>query len=89
LSKLNQFYRGGLCKDIIKKAKKDYKGKIDLLLQPVKKNHFIKWINLIVSNQICQKFLKPNQFPKAEFCLQASQVSVKKYSFLCGFGQRR
>lgn len=34
---------------------------------PMEENHYIEWIEVIDNEEICTKFLKPGDLPKAEF----------------------
>ncbi len=52
---------------------------------PMEEKHYIEWIELIVDDNYCKKYLKPNQEPKAEFFIpKGEKVYAREYCNIHG-----
>lgn len=64
---------------VIEKVKNGYKIKVGAQAHPMEENHYIEWIELMVGDRYCRKFLQPGDTPEAIFDLEGSEVSARIY----------
>lgn len=72
---------------IIEKTANGFKVKIGSIAHPMEDDHYIEWIELIDDNQAYRQYLKPDDAPEAEFCVQTANVSARAYCNLHGLWQ--
>ena len=46
---------------------------------PMEENHYIEWIELIADGKAYRQFLNPGDEPKAEFNVEAEELSAREY----------
>jgi len=46
---------------------------------PMEKKHYIEWIELIADGTVYRRFLKPDDEPKAVFCVDGESISAREY----------
>ena len=64
---------------MVEKTKKGFRVKVGETEHPMEENHFIEWIEVIANGKTCRKFLKPEEKPEAEFCVQSEKVTAREY----------
>lgn len=51
---------------------------------PMEEKHYIEWIELLVGDKVCRRFLKPGDVPEAFFPITDEQVTARAYCNLHG-----
>ena len=69
---------------VIEKTSTGYKVAVGSVAHPMEEAHYIEWIELVADGVSYKKFLKPNDAPVAEFCIQAENVVAREYCNLHG-----
>ncbi|HSQ97601.1 MAG TPA: desulfoferrodoxin [Rickettsiales bacterium] len=70
---------------VIEKKGNGYLVKVGAEPHPMVDNHYIEWIEIITSDKIYRKFLKPNEKPEAFFdCVNDEKFTVREYCNLHG-----
>jgi superoxide reductase len=69
---------------VIEKTDAGYTVSVGSVAHPMEDKHYIEWIELIADGTAYRKFLNPGETPKAEFCIQASEVTAREYCNLHG-----
>ena len=69
---------------VIEKTSTGYKVAVGSVAHPMEEAHYIEWIELVADGISYKKFLKPNDAPVAEFCIQAENVVAREYCNLHG-----
>ncbi len=69
---------------VIEKTECGYKVAVGSVAHPMEEAHYVEWIELIADGISYKKFLKPNDAPVAEFCVQAENVVAREYCNLHG-----
>ncbi len=65
---------------MIEKTADGYKVTVGSTLHPMKEEHYIEWIELIVDGKSYRQYLKPGDDPIAEFCVkQGGNVWAREY----------
>jgi superoxide reductase len=68
---------------VIEKTEKGFKVKIGSEPHPMTEEHYIEWIEAVVNGKSYKEFLKPEQQPEAEFCIEG-EVEARSYCNLHG-----
>jgi len=58
--------------------------KIGSAPHPMEEKHYIEWIELITSDRIYRKHLKPGDLPEAKFMCSEETISAREYCNLHG-----
>ncbi|MEO0074600.1 MAG: desulfoferrodoxin [candidate division WOR-3 bacterium] len=69
---------------VIEKTASGVKVKIGSVPHPMEEKHYIEWIQIIADGKSYRKFLKPNDAPEAEFCIQAENITAREYCNIHG-----
>ncbi len=69
---------------VIEKTEQGYRVRVGSADHPMEEKHYIEWIELIADGKSYHQFLQPGQEPQAEFCVQASQITVREYCNIHG-----
>ncbi len=69
---------------VVEKTDNGYKVSVGSVAHPMEDSHYIEWIELIADGVSYTKFLKPGEAPVAEFCVTATNVTVREYCNLHG-----
>lgn len=69
---------------VVEKADKGTKVKVGSVPHPMKDEHYIEWIEVLVGDRACRQYLKPGQAPEAAFCAGAENVVARAYCNLHG-----
>jgi len=69
---------------ILEKIDKGIKIKVGSIEHPMEDKHYIEWIEIITSDKIYRKYLKPGEKPEAEFCIRANKFTIREYCSLHG-----
>lgn len=70
---------------VIEKTATGIKVTIGSVPHPMEAKHYIEWIELIIGERSCRRFLKPGDQPSATFeGVQADSVSAREYCNMHG-----
>lgn len=69
---------------IIEKTEKGIKVKVGSIPHPMEEAHYIEWIEIIADGKSYKNFLKPNDRPETEFCVEAEDITAREYCNLHG-----
>jgi len=69
---------------VIEKIEGGIKVKVGSEAHPMLEKHYIEWIEVVVGDKVCRKFLKPNDEPEAIFSVQDDNVVARAYCNLHG-----
>ena len=69
---------------VVEKTSDGYKVAVGSVAHPMQDVHYIEWIELIADGTAYRAFLSPGGDPEAEFCVDASEVTVRAYCNLHG-----
>jgi superoxide reductase len=69
---------------IIEKTSNGIKVRVGSVPHPMIPEHYIEWIELIADETSYKKFLKPEDKPEAEFCIEAKNITATAYCNLHG-----
>lgn len=69
---------------VIEKIDGGIKVKVGSEPHPMLKKHYIEWIEVLVGDKSCRKFLKPDEAPEAIFAITDDNVIVRAYCNLHG-----
>lgn len=70
---------------IIEKTENGIKVKVGSVPHPMKDDHYIEWIEVIVDGKTYRKFLKPGDAPEAEFEIKGDKnIKARAYCNLHG-----
>ncbi len=72
---------------VIEKTGQGYTVNVGSVDHPMEDKHYIEWIELIADGVSYTAFLQPGQAPRAEFCIQASQITAREYCNIHGLWQ--
>lgn len=64
---------------VIEKTANGYSVKVGSVPHPMEEKHYIEWIELIADGKSYRQYLKPGVEAKAEFCVEAKEVSAREY----------
>lgn len=64
---------------VIQKNEKGILVKVGSAPHPMEEKHYIEWIELIADDIVYRKFLKPNEKPEEEFCVEAEKITAREY----------
>ncbi len=74
---------------VIEKTGNKVKVKIGSIPHPMEEKHYIEWIEIIVDDQTCRKFLKPREKPEAEFETTAEKIQAREHCSIHGLWKTR
>lgn len=69
---------------VIEKIEGGYRVSVGSVEHPMLDNHFIEWIELITTDGVLRRYLKPGDKPVAEFATSAEAVNAREYCNLHG-----
>lgn len=72
---------------VIGKNGNEIKVKVGSVEHPMLTEHYIEWIELLVNNKSCKKFLKPGEIPEAVFrpnLISSDKIIARAYCNLHG-----
>jgi superoxide reductase len=69
---------------VIEKTDKGILVKIGFVPHPMEKAHYIEWIELAVDGKRYKEFLKPNNPPEAEFCVNGENLQARTFCNIHG-----
>jgi len=69
---------------LVEKTAQGYKVTVGSTLHPMKDDHYIEWIELVVDGRAYRQFFNPGNDPIAEFCVSGSSVYAREYCNLHG-----
>ena len=64
---------------VVEKTDTGYRVTVGTTLHPMKKKHYIEWIELVAGGRAYREFLKPGDAPEATFCVEADDVSAREH----------
>ena len=64
---------------VIEKTNQGIKVLVPGVANPMKKDHYIEWIDVIQGNSLLVKGFKPGDFPGAEFAILNDEVKARAY----------
>lgn len=73
---------------VIEKTDNGYKIKVGEVAHPMTEEHFIKWIELIIDNEVMRVDLKPGDAPETVFVTSADKVTARAYCNLHGLWEK-
>jgi len=70
---------------VVERTASGVKVKVGSVEHPMEEKHYIQWIEIIVGDKICRRWLKPKDAPEAEFTVDAGEeVTAREYCNLHG-----
>ncbi|MFH1820730.1 MAG: desulfoferrodoxin [Candidatus Nealsonbacteria bacterium] len=69
---------------VIEKTAEGVKVKVGSVPHPMKKEHYIEWIELIADGQLYIAFLNPGDEPEADFPVKADEIEAREYCTVHG-----
>lgn len=69
---------------VIERIDNKVKVKVGSIPHPMEDKHYIEWIEVVFSDGIIRKFLKPSDTPQAEFGIGEGLVEVREYCSIHG-----
>ena len=69
---------------VIEKVDGGIKVKVGSEAHPMLEKHYIEWIEVIVGDKVCRKFLKPDDAPEAIFPISDDNVIARAYCNIHG-----
>jgi len=69
---------------LIEKTPIGVKVKVGSIPHPMEEKHYIEWIELHADETVYRKFLKPQDKPEAEFCVNAKKLLARDYCNIHG-----
>lgn len=70
---------------VVEKTASGVKVKVGSVEHPMEEKHYIQWIEIIVGDKICRRWLKPGDAPEADFAVDAGEeVAAREYCNLHG-----
>ena len=73
---------------VLEKAEGGYIVKVGQVPHPMDEKHWIQWIELVVDNGVCRKWLSPGDKPEVFFKTDAQPLYVREYCNLHGFWKK-
>lgn len=73
---------------VVEKTDTGIKVKVGAMPHPMKGDHFIEWIEVIVDGKVYRKFLKPEEPPEAEWEIKAEKVEARAYCNIHGLWKK-
>ena len=64
---------------VIEKTEEGIKVKVGSIPHPMEAKHYIEWIEVIVGERSCRKFLKPGDKPEVEFEIVDENIRARAY----------
>ncbi len=64
---------------IIEKIEHGFRVKVGSTPHPMTDEHYIEWIELIADGKYYRQYLKPNDKPEVEFCIDAKKLTAREY----------
>ncbi len=69
---------------VIEKEGNQVKVSVGSVLHPMEEKHFIQWIEVMTTDKVYRKHLKPGEEPIAEFVVEGDVVKAREYCNLHG-----
>jgi len=69
---------------VLEKVDGKIKVKVGDVAHPMEDKHYIEWIEVLVGEKICRKFLNPGDAPEAEFNTTGEKITVRAYCNIHG-----
>jgi superoxide reductase len=69
---------------VIERTPNGIKVTVGSVPHPMQNDHYIEWIEVIASDHISRKFLKPGEPPEAEFQITDSEITLREYCTIHG-----
>ena len=69
---------------VVERIEKGVRVKVGSIPHPMEEKHYIEWIEVVFSDGIIRKFLKPGDTPQAEFGIGEGIVEVREYCTIHG-----
>ncbi|MEA3432529.1 MAG: desulfoferrodoxin [candidate division WOR-3 bacterium] len=69
---------------VVERIEKGVKVKVGSIPHPMEEKHYIEWIEVISTDGIIRKFLKPGDTPQARFEIDEAIVEVREYCTIHG-----
>ncbi len=69
---------------VVERIEKGIRVKVGSVPHPMEEKHYIEWIEVISSDRIMSRFLKPGDTPEAKFEIDEAIVEVREYCTIHG-----
>lgn len=69
---------------VVEKIDGGFRVSVGYVAHPMQDDHYIEWIELIVDDRVCHKYLKPGDEPVAEFWVEGKNVTAREFCNLHG-----
>ena len=69
---------------VVEAAEGGYKATVGSVAHPMTDDHYIEWIELVMGDKTCRRFLKPGDPPEATFKTGAAGATARAYCNLHG-----
>jgi len=69
---------------VIERIEKGIRVKVGSVPHPMEEKHYIEWIEVISTDRIIRKFLKPGDTPEARFEIDEKIVEAREYCSIHG-----
>ena len=74
---------------VIEKTASGVRVKVGSIPHPMEKEHFIEWIEILVDGVNYRKFLKPEDKPEAEFCVEGKNIVAREHCNIHGLWKNK
>jgi len=74
---------------VIEKTEDGIKVKVGSIPHPMEEKHYIEWIEVIVDERSCRKFLKPGDKSEAKFEIVKETIKARAYCNIHGLWKSR
>ena len=69
---------------VVERIEKGVRVKVGSIPHPMEEKHYIEWIEVVSSDRIMSRFLKPGDTPEAKFEIDEAIVEVREYCTIHG-----
>ncbi len=69
---------------VIENSEDGVRVQIGSVEHPMEEKHYIEWIEILVSDKVYRKYLKPGDKPEAVFQVEAGEVTARAYCNIHG-----
>lgn len=69
---------------VIEKVAEGVKVKVGAVPHPMEEKHYIEWIEIVIGDKLCRRYLKPGEAPEAVFGAKADAFYAREYCNLHG-----
>lgn len=69
---------------VVERIEKGIRVKVGSVPHPMEEKHYIEWVEVVFSDGIIRKFLKPCDTPEAKFEIDEAIVEVREYCTIHG-----